>query len=115
MADTLGPGLRLLSGLEAIEERCRQRLAFLQGEWYQDQAEGLPWYDELLGRQLGPELLARTLGAELELLDGVSSVIDTRSRFNETETPGEPRFEAELDLLTSYGATTIRVEVLGQA
>ena len=105
---TLGADLTLLTGIKAVEERAQQRLQFLRGEWFLQQDDGIPYYTELLGRQVSPPLVAHALANELESLNGVISVQSASGRFDE-----QGRFEVNIVLQAEDGTVNVGTTING--
>jgi len=37
----------IVTGADEVKQRIRQRLLAVQGEWFMDRSDGLPWFTEL--------------------------------------------------------------------
>lgn len=77
MADTLSlldHRIDVLSGVVSASQRVRQRLLFLNGEWFLDQRLGTPYRTTLLGEHVAPELAVEELRAVALAVEGVDSV-----------------------------------------
>lgn len=58
----------------AIGQHVRQRLQTHAGEWFLDTTCGVPWLDQILGRQYDPALAESVVKAEIMNTDGVEDI-----------------------------------------
>lgn len=66
---------------EAVGQHVRQRLKTFTGEWFLDTAAGVPWLDEILGKQYDPALAESVTKAEVLDTEGVTSIESFAVRF----------------------------------
>ena len=70
----ISPGrVAVLTGLESVQERVRQRLHYIRGEWLLNPAGGVPYVTVLLGRQLDAPLVAQEIASEVRRVHGVEA------------------------------------------
>lgn len=58
----------------AVGQHVRQRLKTHQGEWFLDTQAGVPWLDQVLGRQYDPALAEAVIKAEISETAGVTGI-----------------------------------------
>lgn len=66
--------LSMVVEAEAVGQHARQRLQTHAGEWFLDRNCGVPWLDQVLGRQYDPALAEAVVKAELLDTDGVEEI-----------------------------------------
>lgn len=67
--------LAVVTDAHAIGEHVRQRLKTFAGEWFLDTTAGVPWLDEILGRQYDPALAETVTKAEILDTEGVREIL----------------------------------------
>lgn len=70
-----GRNLELVSGLEAVAQSLRTRLAFFQGEWFLNESFGTPWFQTILGKTIPILAVREVLRTIITDTVGVRSVI----------------------------------------
>jgi len=77
----------LVSAHEDVIQHIRQRLLAFRGEWFLDLAEGLPWFEEILGKPQNIETVEALLKERIQGSPGVDeltafaiSPVDTQER-----------------------------------
>ena len=99
--------LQLVSGIDLIRQRLKQRLLTIRGEWFLNQEIGLPWFNEINAKGTPEGRIRALLIEEITETEGVLSLetfqLDYNSRtrtmlvqFEVTATPG--RIDMELTL-----------------
>jgi len=86
---------------EAVAQSVMTRLLLLQGEWYLDTTEGMPWATEVLGVRTTPTYDA-AIRARIMETTGVKSMINYASSLRDRNLV----VSAQID--TIYGPTTIQ-------
>lgn len=74
----------LVTGVDLIVQRLRQRLWFFMGEWYLAINEGVPYYQEILRKGVTRERVESALKRAIVTTPGVLELV----RFNLTYAPG---------------------------
>lgn len=69
-------------GADAVGQHARQRTKFHQGEWFLDTEAGVPWLNDVLGKQPDTTLAEALLKAELLDTDGVTAIDALSVRFD---------------------------------
>lgn len=86
---------------EAVAQHVRQRLMTFRGEWFLDTSAGVPWLDQILGKQYDPALAEAVVKAEILDTDGVTEITSFSVDF--VNGSGERRLNIkEIEVLTSY-------------
>lgn len=99
-------GGAVTSGADTVSQRVRLAVLLMLGEWYQDQAAGLPWHRRVLGQPDGPHIDA-LVRATAESVPGVLEVLRVAHTFDrETR-----QVTAVLDIRTADGADTVSAVV----
>lgn len=57
--------LAIVRGAHAVGQHVRQRVKTFEGEWFLDDTAGLPWFDEIMGKQYNPALSEAVVKAEI--------------------------------------------------
>lgn len=77
---------RITDGEESLKQRITQKLKFLRGEWFINQRQGMPYYQELLGQNASNLQLMRRIIIQqildIEDVQGVSNVAVSFDRVN---------------------------------
>lgn len=74
-----------LSGTEAVRQAVQTRLKHLQGEWWESPNEGLPLFQQMLGRQQTQtqrEMMELLLTERIADTVGVTQVLDAHSAYD---------------------------------
>ncbi|MCW7544919.1 hypothetical protein N7I30_14015 [Aurantimonas litoralis] len=74
--------LEFVYDAEAIGQHARQRVMTFQGEWFLDTTCGVPWLDQIMGRQFDPALSESVIKKELIETDGVTAIEAFSISFN---------------------------------
>jgi len=69
---------------EAVGQHARQRLMTYSGEWFLDTTAGVPWLQEIMGRQYNPALAEAVVKAEVMGTHGVTGIDDFSVSFART-------------------------------
>ena len=77
-----GGSLVTVTGALAVGQHVRQRLKTHRGEWFLDTQAGVPWLDQVLGRQYDPTLAEAVIKAEISETAGVTGISGFSARFN---------------------------------
>ena len=97
--------VRMLRGIEAIAQRIRVRFRWFKGEWFLDQRQGVPYFEDILVKAPDPILINFIFRRVLLSIPGVkavakfSAVLDRATRILTVD------FEAVLDDNTVLTAT----------
>lgn len=73
--------LAIVQNAHAVGQHVRQRLLTFSGEWFLDINVGVPWLDQLLGRNYDPALAEAVVKAEILDTDAVVEVTAFSVRF----------------------------------
>lgn len=66
--------LAMVNDAEAVGQHVRQRLKTFEGEWFLDTTAGVPWLDQILGKNYDPALAEAVVKAEILDTDGVTEI-----------------------------------------
>ena len=77
--------LATVTRAQAVAQHVRQRLKSFSGEWFLDTTAGVPWLDQVLGRQYDPALAESVIKAEILNTDGVTEITSFSVRFDRTK------------------------------
>jgi hypothetical protein len=67
--------LRFVSGVEAVNVGLRVRCQLFRGEWFLDQAAGVPYWQTLLGQKFDERSARAAFRSELLTCPGVSEIL----------------------------------------
>lgn len=95
----LGGGAKdFLTGAEAIRQAVETRLKLLRGEWWEFSSEGLPLFQQMLGRpqtQAQRELMDLLVTERIADTRGVTRVLNAHSAFENRRYVYSARVETE--------------------
>ncbi len=63
--------VRILRGIESVAQRIRVRLKWFLGEWFLDQRQGIPYYEDILVKNPDPILIQFIFRRAIESTPGV--------------------------------------------
>lgn len=66
--------LDMVRDAEAVGQHARQRLGTFYGEWFLDTECGVPWLEQIMGRQFDRPLAEAVIKKELLETDGVTGI-----------------------------------------
>lgn len=95
-------------GVEAVRQAIETRLRLLRGEWWERPADGLPLYQQMLGRpctQAQKELMDLLVAGRIADTRGVARVLSVRSAFENRRYVCSARVETEcgeIEIEVSY-------------
>ena len=92
--------LAIVRGAAAVAQHVRQRLMTFKGEWFLDTIAGVPWLDQLLGKQYDPALAEAVVKAEILNTDGVVEITSFSVGFDRNV---RRLAISEITVLTTYG------------
>ena len=102
-----GSGLNaFLTDLEAVAQSVQTRLKLLRGEWWERPADGLPLYQQMLGRpctQAQKELMDLLVTERIADTRSVTRVYDAQSAFDGRA------YRFTCNVQTEFGTTTVEV------
>lgn len=78
----VGNSLALVTDAQAVGQHVRQRLKTHQGEWFLDTQAGVPWLQQLLGRQYDPTLAEAVIKSVISETAGVTGLSGFSVRFD---------------------------------
>lgn len=90
--------LVLLSDLEALKQSVQIRLQFFLGEWYLNQAVGIPYYQSVLVKNPNPAVLDSTFRQALLDTPGILDVSSLVIEVDAATRTGTVTFRASSDL-----------------
>lgn len=91
--------LAIVTGAHAIGQHVRQRLKTHSGEWFLDTTAGVPWLDEILGRQYDPALAETVTKAEILDTEGVTEITSFSVSFDQVT---RNLIQSGIEVLTVY-------------
>lgn len=105
--EIVGGDLPLVDGADQTAQRLRTRLRLIQGEWFLDTEAGLPWFTDILGKNMDMNRTEALLRREILAVPGVLEIsafvleFDPRSRalslaFTARTTEGSASFEGSV-------------------
>ena len=103
----LAEDFAVVDGMEAVRQRVLQHLRFTLGEWFLEPDEGVPYFDGLFADNTGVSLASQLIAAEVQRVDGVTSVQVARADLDSTIR----RLSVELRVGTADGELTITEDV----
>src|SRR5690606_17790014 len=74
--------LAVVTDAEAVGQHVRQRLQTFLGEWFLDTTAGVPWLDQILGKNYDPALAESVVKAEILATDGVEEILSFSVSFD---------------------------------
>ena len=80
--DIVTQGTQFLTGIEEIEQTIRTRLRLFLGEYFRDISDGIPWFEQILGK--GTSMSAREAALRNRILrtPGVVRLTSFSTDFN---------------------------------
>ena len=94
----------LVNTPEAVAQNVRTRLALWQGQWFIDTDEGMPYLQQILGKQSAADLVIKSRILEtpgVQQIDEFEAVLDPNTR----------RLTIQVKLTTDYGPASINGEI----
>lgn len=76
--------LATVTDAEAVGQHAKQRLGTFAGEWFLDNAAGVPWLSQILGKGYDPALAEAVVKAEILDTDGVTEITSFSVSFDKT-------------------------------
>ena len=101
--------LSVVDRLESVRQRVRQRLLLWRGTWFADVQAGVPYIEDVFGRQQDAGLAQRTITDILRTVEDVTDVREVLAALDETTR--RFRYQAVLD--TPFGALEVDEELGG--
>lgn len=86
--------LALVDGAEQVAQRLRTRLRLIQGEWFLDTEAGLPWFTDILGKNLDFDRTEAVLRREILSTPGVLEIASFSLDYDPQARTLELRFRA---------------------
>ena len=75
--------LAVSDGVQSVRERVASRLRFFRGEYPIDNRRGVPYFEDILGQQVGPGLATSILNAEVLSVEGVQDIAEADGSFEQ--------------------------------
>ena len=101
---TFGQGLAnfYINSAAGVGQEVVTRLKLIQGEWYLDQSQGVPWFTQILGysKQAVRDLLIKNT-----IL--TTPNVNTLDYFNSVTNKATRQYSVIANISTVYGSTTI--------
>lgn len=73
---TDGYDLSLVTGVDLIRQRIKQRILTIQGEWFLDTDAGLPWFDQIIGKGAEEQEISALLIQSIIETEGVDALVE---------------------------------------
>ncbi len=89
--------------VDLVVQKLRQRLKFFFGEWFLDRSEGIPYFQELLGKRPDPARIDAILKTEILDVPGVIELEEFETDFTGSSREASIRFTVN----TEDGPVTI--------
>ena len=99
---------RFLTGREAVAQAIVTRLKLLYGEWWENTADGLPLFEEILGRYGGEEAREAVdliISERIQGTENVTALVSYQSTFD----PNTRHYGAICVVDTAFGETTLEM------
>ena len=96
----------LIDGLESVRARVKMRLLFWRGTWFTATEDGVPYLQEVFGRQPDERLAARIISDEIRGVTDVTGVRDLTFRLGADRVA---RYSATVDSI--YGEVDMTGEI----
>ena len=77
-----GYDLVLVSGMDLIRQRIKQRILAVLGEWFLDTTIGLPWFQELAKKGISEQRVRSLLTLQIVQTEGVEKLIELSLDFD---------------------------------
>lgn len=100
--------LALVSDINAIAQEIGIALRLFLGEWFLDETEGTPWFQQILGKHRKPESLVGLFAARVESCAGVNSVTSITLDYNGATRTLTVAYVCDTDLGQLTGAVPLR-------
>ena len=102
-----GNSLDYISGAEAVAQAIKTRLLLLKGEWWEDTEDGLPLFQDILGKAGTPARIQAVDRIIMERIEGtpeVESILDFESDYENR------KYSFRASVETTAGETYLEVE-----
>lgn len=90
--------LALVGDLDSIVQDVRLRLGFFRGEWFLDQEEGVPYYEEILVKNPNPTAVREWFRRTIAGTPGIKEVLSLDLDFDRRNRRLSVSFRASTDL-----------------
>lgn len=104
---TFGQTNEFYEGTNAVAQAVFTSLKLLYGEWWEDTSQGLPLFEQILGKSGIPE---DTQSADLLIQACINQVPGVNSISNYTSTYNNRTYSASCTVQTIYGDATVPIE-----
>ena len=74
--------LDLITGIEALSQKCEQRILLFLGEWFLDVTRGLPYFQNILGYGKDKAIVTNIITTELKKEKEVLQVLSDNFVYN---------------------------------
>lgn len=95
--------LAVVKDAAAVGQHVRQRMMTFEGEWFLDTTAGVPWLDQIMGKNYDPTLAEAVVKAEILDTDGVTEITSFSVRFNRSVRNLDIH---SVEVMTEYDAET---------
>lgn len=68
--------LVIVSGVDLIRQRIKQRLLTIQGEWFLNTEIGLPWFEQIIGKGAEQQQIEALIIRQITETEGVDALIE---------------------------------------
>ena len=104
MAFGAGSQNYFIDSAQGVAQVAKTRLMLWLGQWFLNQSDGTPWYEDVLGFNT-QNLRDAAIRARLAGTPGVTAILAYQSQLNQQTRA----FTVEATLATIYGQTTVTV------
>lgn len=100
--------VRLVAGAERVAQSVGIRLRAWRGEWFLDLGHGVPYIQEIMGKNIRPEMVEAVLRAQILDVQGVKSIKSFRIEINNQTRVASVNFEVNSVEGLATGSLTIK-------
>ena len=90
----VGSDLALTSGQQGIEQHLKQRLQTFFGEWFLDNRIGVPYFQQILKKNINPSVVEDLIVSEIINTDGIVEIIDLETNLEKAIREFQIEFKA---------------------
>lgn len=69
---------------ETLLQRIKQRMQFFRGEWFLNEAEGIPYFEEIFQKNYDLSRIEAIYINELQRIDGVAEILSLEINVNDS-------------------------------
>ena len=105
--DITTSGTQFISGVDEVAQTISTRLKLYLGEYFRDISDGVPWFEQILGKKYNRQLVDSIIRQRIIETEGVTGILQYGSELD----TATRKLSISTVILTAYGQANIETQI----